>query len=273
MSRMRRAGHANGEQAASRGVRFRSVASESLPRRVGRELIGSILSGDLASGDELPSEDQLAKEFGVSRPVVREAVRHLRVLGLVKTRQGRQARVAPYEEWNHFAPDLLVARRDAGAVEDVLLELLELRRMIEVEAAASAAHRATPADLDALRDALDALESAVDDIHVFTSADIQFHDAILHATQNHLLPRLFDLLRPLLEFGREISISTRPQGTRVSQAGHRAVYEAICAGSAEDARRHMEEHLSWTANLDFSERAVRLAIEGARSRSGSGGSA
>ena len=273
VSRTSRAPRASSGRAASPGARFRSVASESLPRRVSRELIGGILRGDFSSGDELPSEDQLAKEFGVSRPVVREAVRHLRVLGLVHTRQGRQARVAPYEGWNHFAPDLLAARRDAGVVEDVLLELLELRRMIEVEAAASAAQRATPADLQALREALDALDSAATDIRQFTLADIQFHDAILHATQNHLLPRLFDLLRPLLEFGREISVSTRPQGTLVSQAGHRAVYEAIRAGSAEDARRHMEEHLSWTANLDFSERAVRLAIEGARSRSGSSGSA
>ena len=68
----------------------------------------------------------------------------------------------------------------------------------------------------------------------------------------------------LLEFGREISVSTRPQGPAVSQAGHRRVYEAIRAGEPAVARLAMEEHLSWTANLDFGERNVRLAIDRAR---------
>jgi DNA-binding FadR family transcriptional regulator len=240
--------------------RFRSIASETLPDRISHELITGIVRGDFPSGAELPSEDQLAREFGVSRPVIREAVKHLSVLGLVESRQGRSTRVAPYEAWNHFAPELLAARRETGAVEDVLLELLELRRMIEVEAAGLAATRATPEDLVAMEAALVELDEGLDDPTRFTRGDIAFHDTILRATRNHLVPRLFQVLRPLLEFGREISVSTRPQGPRVSQAGHRAVFEAIRAGSAAEAQRLMEDHLSWTANLDFSERAIRLAL-------------
>jgi GntR family galactonate operon transcriptional repressor len=227
-------------------------------------LIGDILRGEFEPGQEIPAEDQLAEEFGVSRPVVREAVKHLSVLGLVQSRQGRQTRVAPYESWNHFAPEILAARREAGAVEDVLLELLELRRMIELEAAALAATRATPQDIEAMQSALASLDRSLDDPARFTQGDIAFHDAILRATRNHLVPRLFDLLRPLLEFGREISVSTRPQGPTVSQAGHRAVFEAIRDGSPADARKAMEEHLSWTANLQLSEREVKLALDRAQ---------
>jgi DNA-binding FadR family transcriptional regulator len=245
-------------------ARFRAVATETLATQVGRQLIVGILRGDFAPGDEMPSEDRLAREFGVSRPVVREAVKHLSALGLVESRQGRQTRVAPYEAWNHFAPEILSARREVGAVEDVLLELLELRRIIEVEAAALAATRATPDDLVAMEAALLDLDGSLEDAWRFTQGDIAFHDTILRATRNHLVPRLFDVLRPLLEFGREISVSTRPLGPRVSQEGHRAVFEAIRAGSAADARRMMEEHLSWTADLDFSERQVRLALDRAR---------
>jgi DNA-binding FadR family transcriptional regulator len=251
--------------------RFRSVSSETLATQVTRQLVLGILRGEFNPGDEIPSEDQLAREFGVSRPVVREAIKHLSVLGLVESRQGRQTRVAPYQSWNHFAPEILSARREIGAVEDVLLELLELRRMIEVEAAALAATRATPLDHAAMEAALEELDRSVDDPGRFTQADIAFHDTILRATRNHLIPRLFDVLRPLLEFGREISVSTRPQGPRVSQAGHRAVYEAIRAGSAAEARRHMEDHLSWTADLDFSERNVRLALDLARGESSPSG--
>lgn len=245
-------------------VPFKSVSSDTLADRVIRELVDGIVRGTFLPGSELPSEDRLAREFGVSRPVVREAVRHLVGLGLVQSRQGRPSRIAPYESWNHFAPEVLAARREAGAVEDVLLELLELRRMIEVEAVAVAAERATTADLEAMSVALEELEAGLDDPHLFASADIAFHDAILRATKNHLLPRLFEMLRPLLEFGREISVTTRPQGPAVSQAGHRAIYAAIRGGSASDARREMEDHLSWTANLDFNERSTRMALERAR---------
>lgn len=253
-----------GHPIADARPRFRSVSSETLPNRVSRELMVGILRGSLKPGDELPPEDELATEFGVSRPVIREAIKHLGVLGLVRSRQGRQARVAPYEAWNHFAPEVLVARRDAGAVEDVLLELLELRRMIEVEAAAAAATRATREDLQAMEAALAEMNAGMGDTWRFAQADIAFHDAVLRATRNHLLPRLFETLRPLLEFGREISVTTRPQGPKVSQIGHQAIFEAIRTGSPADARRHMEEHLSWTANLDFNERDIRLALDRAQ---------
>jgi DNA-binding FadR family transcriptional regulator len=250
--------------------RFRSVSTETLATQITRQLILGILRGDFQPGADLPSEDRLSQEFGVSRPVVREAVKHLAALGLVESRQGRQTRVGQYEAWNHFAPEILSARREIGAVEDVLLELLELRRMIEVEAAALAAVRASPADLEAMEAALDDLDVALEDARRFTQGDIAFHDTILRATRNHLVPRLFDVLRPLLEFGREISVSTRPLGPRVSQEGHRRVFEAIRAGSPGDARKAMEEHLSWTADLDFSERNVRLALERARSDAAAG---
>jgi DNA-binding FadR family transcriptional regulator len=244
--------------------RFRSVASETLASQVSRALMLGILRGEFPPGGEIPSEDQLAREFGVSRPVIREAVKHLSVLGLLESRQGRQTRVAPYASWNHFSPEILAARRETGAVEDVLLELLELRRMMEVESAALAAGRATRDDLEAMEVALSELDLSLDDPGRFTRGDIAFHDTILRATRNHLVPRLFDVLRPLLEFGREISVNTRPQGPKVSQAGHRAIYEAIRAGSADEARRLMQDHLSWTAHLDFSERNIRLALQEAR---------
>ena len=112
--------------------------------------------------------------------------------------------------------------------------------------------------------AIAVLEASVGEPQAFTPADIAFHDAIIRATKNHLLPRLFDLLRPLIEFGREISVSARPHGPTVSQQGHLAVFEAIRAGSPTEARRAMEDHLSWTANLDFGERSVRLALDDAR---------
>jgi DNA-binding FadR family transcriptional regulator len=125
------------------GGAFGSISSQTLATQVSRRLMLSILRGDLEAGSPLPSEKELARQFDVSRPVVREAVKEVEMLGLVQRRQGRLTRIAPSEEWRHLSPELLTARTEAGAVEDLLLELLELRRMVELEAAALAARRAT----------------------------------------------------------------------------------------------------------------------------------
>lgn len=252
------------EGAVAHRPTFASLPPQTLPGRVSSQLLAGILRGDFQPGQELPAEDQLAREFGVSRPVVRDAVKHLALLGMVESRQGRQSRIASYHRWNHLAPELLAARRDVGVVEDVLLEVLELRRMIEVEAAAAAATRATPSNLTAMEEALAELDQSLDDLPRFTQSDIAFHNAMLEATQNHLLPSLFEMLRPMLTFAREISLTARAEGPSISQAGHRAVFAAIRSGSAEDARAAMADHLSWTANLDITERNVRLAIDRAR---------
>ena len=252
------------KHAALRRPNFASLPQQTLPARVSTQLMVGILRGTFGPGRELPAEDQLAREFDVSRPVVREAIKRLAFLGMVESRQGRQSRVAAYQRWNHFAPELLAARLEAGVVDDVLLELLELRRMIEVESAAAASSRATQDNLAAMEAALADMEGSLQDLPRFTQADIAFHNAMLEATQNHLLPSLFEMLRPLLAFGREISLSTRAEGVSMSQAGHRAILVAIRSGSANAAREAMAEHLSWTANLDITERNVRLAIDRAR---------
>jgi DNA-binding FadR family transcriptional regulator len=249
---------------AARDTARRTDATEPLPRQISRRLIRDIVSGHLGAGERIPTESELVREFGVSRSVVREGIKRVSALGLLDSQQGRQTRVAPYASWNHFAPEILAARRESGAVEDVLLELLELRRMIEIEAASLAAVRADRDDLDRMETAIEGLEATLDEPAAFARADLEFHNAILAATRNHLLPRLFDVLRPLLEFGREISVHTRPEGIRVSQGGHRAVLAAIRSGAAAKARREMEEHLGWTANLDFGNREVRLAMDRAR---------
>jgi GntR family transcriptional repressor for pyruvate dehydrogenase complex len=239
--------------------RFDSVSSQTLSRQISRRLLLSILRGDVEEGAALPSEDELAGQFDVSRPVIREAVRELAVLGLIQSRQGRATRVTPRSSWNHFAPELLAAREELGAVDDILLELLELRRLIEIEAAALAATRATDEDVAAMATSLEQMDNLLSDTDAFTEADIEFHQAMLGATRNHLLTHLIDLIGPLLRFGRKVSVERRPRGTAESQAGHREILAAVRARDADAARDAMRGHLSWTANLDISERERLLA--------------
>ena len=244
--------------AARPQAKFAWISSQTLAQQVSREIVKSILRGDFQTGSQLPAEKDLARQFDVSRPVVREAVQAVAMLGLVQRRQGRGTRVAPSNEWRHLAPELLLARTEVGSTEDLLLELLELRRMVEVEAAALAAARATDDDIAEMRRYLEAMDARHEDRNQFTKDDVSFHNAILKATGNHLLLPLFEQLRPLLEFARGISARTRPGVLAESQRGHRAVFEAIVAGDAGLGRKAMEDHLSWTANLDFAQRDLRI---------------
>lgn len=233
--------------------RFDSLTSETLSKRISRELLTSIVRGEILPGEALPSEEDLASQFDVSRPVVREAVKELAVLGLVESRQGRSTRVTSADDWNHFAPELLAARSEVGAVDDFLLELLELRRLIETGAAALAAVRASDDDIARMGAQFERMAASVGDVERFTDADIAFHDALLAATGNHLLTRLIDMITPVLRFGRMISLERRADGPADSQEGHRRVLDAMRAGDPEAARLAMREHLSWTANLILDE--------------------
>lgn len=237
---------------------FTSVEAQSLATQVSRRLVVSILRGDLESGSQLPSENELARQFNVSRPVVREAVKEVEMLGLVRRRQGRLTQVAPSDEWRHLAPELLAARTEVGAVEDLMLELLELRRMVELEAAALAARRRTEEDIEAMKTSLDRMDADLSDTGRFAQDDIEFHDAILTATRNNLLRPLYRQLRPLLELGREISAQVPSDGRMKSQRGHRAIYQAIVDGDSDLARVAMSDHLSYTGSLQLTEREDRL---------------
>lgn len=229
--------------------RFTVLETDTLASRIARELVRSILLGHFPPGKHLPTEEALCREFGVSRSVLREAIRTVATLGMVQSRQGRGTIVLPREDWNEFAPEILEARRELGLGDELLLELLEMRRIVEVEAAAFAAERAGKEDLEAMATHLEAMDGATDDINAFAELDVAFHDQILVASRNRPLLQLLRLVQPTLLAARRLSVSSRPEGARRSAREHRRIYEAIAAGSPGRARTAMAHHLSWTANL------------------------
>ena len=246
--------------------RFDSLTSQTLSKRISRELLGSIVRGEISPGNALPSEDDLASQFDVSRPVVRKAVKELAALGLDESRQGRSTRVTSSEDWHQFAPEVLQARGEVGAVDDFLLELLELRRLIETGAAGLAAARVTDEDLVRMAAAYADMDASLSDLEPFVDADIAFHDALLSATRNGLLVQLIDTLGPVLRFGRMMSLERRSDGPRDSQRGHRQILEAMRARDPEAARVAMREHLSWTADLTLDEAGSRTTTASAHDR-------
>jgi GntR family transcriptional repressor for pyruvate dehydrogenase complex len=153
-----------------------------------RELVRS---GDLPPGSKLPPENQLAAQLGLSRSLAREAVKVLEVARVLDVRRGDGTYVTSLQ------PDLLL-EGFGGAVELLqadpgrLLDLLEVRRMLEPMATGLAAGRITDRQLDDLKPHLDAMRDAVDDVELLNRHDAAFHRAITAATGNETLTAVLD---------------------------------------------------------------------------------
>ncbi|MDT8344976.1 MAG: FadR/GntR family transcriptional regulator [Thermohalobaculum sp.] len=199
-------------------------------------------SGEVAVGGRLPSTASLTARFGVSRTVVREAIASLQADGLVQPRQGAGVFVlarAPQ------APLPFVA--DAGRVSSVI-ELLEIRTALEVESAALASQRRSPAQEEAIHEACADIERLIEAERMTARADLAFHLAIADATNN---PRFREFLALMGEgaIPRHAFLSGKTQDMprdylRQIQDEHRAIADAISARDERGAREAMRAHLA-----------------------------
>lgn len=214
-----------------------------------RVLLEDIASGSLTPGDRLPRETDLATQFGVSRGVVRECLRGLEERGMIVVRQGSGARVTEETQWNILDPDVLTSLLDSGHGATALYELLQCRRVIEVEAAGLAAKSATGAHLTELSEALARMVAASDRVprsqsaeDLFHAADIAFHEAILKAAGNRALLRMVQPIQKTLVNARRPL--ARPE-RRFERAlpEHKAILSAIASRDAAEARAAMQAHL------------------------------
>src|SRR5947207_12535624 len=161
-------------------MRIRPIAAEhKLSRALYDQLAGEIKSGRLAPGARLPTEEALTRAARVSRTVVREAVAALRAEGLVITRQGVGAFVSaePQRAPFRIEPERLQSL-------DEILNVMELRRGVEIESAGLAAERATKAQIRAITHALEGIEQATHAGGSAVDEDLAFHRAIAEATGN-----------------------------------------------------------------------------------------
>ncbi|MGW0569593.1 FadR/GntR family transcriptional regulator [Streptomyces tauricus] len=199
----------------------------TMHQRVVDELGRRIVGGAWGPGDPLPVEDVLAAEAGVSRGVLREAVKALVAKGMLRVRPRTGTRVLPPEHWNHLDRDVLRWKQAEDATA-LLHDTGELRRIVEPEAARLAADRAGPDDVRALYDALAAMEAAAAEPgrSGYVEADIAFHRALLDASGNRLLGSLGRAVDIALEHSFHVSTQT-PGAVEASLPGHRAVVEAV----------------------------------------------
>ncbi|MDB5489395.1 MAG: FadR family transcriptional regulator [Reyranella sp.] len=216
---------------------------KNLAEQVMARLSADIRGGRLAPGARLPTEQALTTEFGISRTVVREAVAALRADGLVVTRRGSGAFVADPAA----GPFRIVSPRTTSLPD--ILNVMELRLAVEVEAAALAAERAGRRQLAPIRTAWKAIDAALLRGEGAVAEDFAFHRAIAEATGNDQFPRFLAYLgshvipRQSVRLDVDTPAERRLYLERI-QVEHTRIVTAISDKDVTEARRAMRDHLT-----------------------------
>ena len=185
-----------------------------------------------------PTEAELAKQYGISRSVTREAVKMLTAKGLLSARPRQGTMIQPVSAWNLFDADVLHWLLERKFSIDLLRQFNELRVAIEPQAAALAAARASASDLEAITAGLKRMEAAEQGLDDTLDSDIAFHVAVLHASGNPFYAQFRDLVSTALR--TSIRVTNRISGRTASVAEHAAVRDAIALRDPKAARDAME---------------------------------
>jgi len=209
-----------------------------------RKMVTHLIRGDWTPGERIPPERELCQQLGVGRASLREALKALEIMGMIETRLGDGTYVCQRSEF--LSRPLLWAITSSSDTE--IQELVEARKLIEIELAGLAAERATPSDLKEIGVHLDQMESSIEDLDQFQRSDIAFHLAIAQASHNRILMNALLLIRNLLQ--NWIGSALRIEGVAQKALNqHQRIFMGIAKKNASAARAEMQTHLQEMANF------------------------
>lgn len=221
-----------------------AMDGKGLHGRVIQDLGQAIISGEFAPGATLPGQDECCARLGVSRTVLREALRVLAAKGLVDARPKAGTFVRPREYWNFLDRDILEWRLKWDDRDAVLTQVYELRHMVEPTAAFLAASRAKLHDFRRMGEAFDAM-AAAGRTHDSIKSDLEFHRAIIEASGNDMLSSLGRVVESVLTISFRIG-ADNPDGTEHSLALHKAILDAIVDRNGTEARVAMRKLIDYS---------------------------
>jgi GntR family transcriptional regulator, transcriptional repressor for pyruvate dehydrogenase complex len=216
------------------------IRSVRLSDQVAEQLQALMIERSLKSGDKLPSERDLCELLGVSRTVVREAVRSLVVKGLLEVRPGGGTAVRVPDTALVSELMTVVLRMENGDIS--FPQVNEVRRLLEVENAGLSAERHEEEDIRRIEQHLEGMRKLEDDARRWSEADIAFHALIAEATHNPLYPILLGTINELLMEVRLTGI-TLPGTPERAYQHHSRIVERIRSNDKTGARKAMLEHL------------------------------
>lgn len=221
---------------------YKTIQTKKIYEEVTDSLLSMLRNGEFKPGDKLDSVEQMAKNFNVGRSAIREALSGLRALGVVEMRQGEGTYITQFDASKFSMPveaALLMKRED-------IKELSEVRKILEVGAAGSAAVNYLTQDLQAVENALEMMEEAECHGELGEKADLEFHLAIANATHNRMLINLMssvsDLMVESMRETRYLLLYSENRMTSLLEE-HQLIYRAIKERNPEKAQSYMLNHL------------------------------
>lgn len=197
-----------------------------------------ITAGHYAEGETLPIEQELADSLEVGRNALREAVKVLSGKGLIRTAPRSGTRVRAREDWNMLDPDVLRWHANPDtATEQFMLDLVEMRDIVEPKAAELAATRATREDVANILSAYEAMADPQADQQQRIEADIQFHSAILKASHNHVLTHFRHAVAAYLMAHSRLGQQVSNSDANADLERHHQIALAIATGKAKTAHK------------------------------------
>jgi len=218
---------------------FKSIKHTRVSDEIANQIKTLISEGRLKPGDRLPPERELIKEFGVSRPSLREALNSLVAMGFLEVK-GRRTVIKSVASDSVQNPLSLLIKADTQKIFD----LIEVRKALEAWGAFLAAQRATEEDIKRLENILEAMRKAFERGRPWEKQDADFHLAIAQATHNtiqtHMMATLYDLLRESVA-----RVFKDPSKVKKLLDHHHRIFSAIKSHSPEKARERTLEHLTY----------------------------
>jgi GntR family transcriptional repressor for pyruvate dehydrogenase complex len=208
--------------------------------RVVEEIQRVIVNGRLEPGMRLPSERELTYELGVSRTVIREAVRILMAKGLLETRPGVGTIVRQVGRDQIVQPLSLLLQSQEGGIS--IHHLHQVRQILEVEIAGLAALQATDEDIAGLKEIMVDIQRAADLPELFADVDADFHQALAATTHNPLLILLLDSIRDVMQEMR-LRVTRHPGLHEQVTRDHACIVDRVAAKDVQGARHAMLQHL------------------------------
>lgn len=219
---------------------FKSIKRSRLSDEVANQIKNLISEGKLKPGDRLPPERELIKQFGVSRPSLREALNSLVATGFLEIKPSKRTFVRSVASERMEDPLSFLIKTDTQKIFD----LIEVRKAMEVWGASQAAQRATEEDIKRLESILEEMEKAIEEGRDWDKEDADFHLAIAQATHNmvqtHIMSTLYDLLRESVA-----KLFTDKTKMKKLFMQHSRILSAIKNRSPDKARERTLEHLDY----------------------------
>lgn len=222
---------------------LKQIAKNNISDEVLEQIKNNIVSGEWKPGEKIPSENELKDTFGISRNSVRAALQKLIALGILTSKHGEGTFIndlSPGMYMNALIPMLILDR-------DGLLEILEFRKIIEVESVKLAAKRATPKDILELEAVSDNMEHMTDSNYSpksFAIADSYFHEVLVRCAGNSVLTKVNSIIKELL-LSNQIEIQ-KLIGPSLAFKYHPLILQAVKQKDSRTASKLMEEHIDVT---------------------------